>query len=462
MTACACRRFQALALYVLTLVCTEILADEIPITTSSDEARQLYLKARDFNEKLRFENARVLYAQAVEADQSFAIAHLGLAFTATSNKGFFASLDKAVELVEGASEGERHMIQGAKTGIDGFPARQRAHYQALVTSHSDDPRAHNLLGNHYFGQQDYDSAIATYERVVELDPEFSPSYNQMGYAYRFRGDFDSAGKAFEKYIELIPDDPNPYDSYAELLMKKGDFGRSIEIYRQALAIDVNFVPSHIGIATDMNLSGDHEGARQQLDELLKVARNDGERRQALTACAVSYADEGSPEEALKQLDRQLALAEKIDEASAKYEHALELVEKSDLSDEVKANAHRGYLFNSTRVAVAKGDLAAARASAADYREKVESMRNTFQIRLAHQLAGSIALAEGRNATALAELAMANQQNPRIFLLMAQAAQAAGDAERAKKLSSRAAHFNALNSLNYALIRSRSLQMLEAL
>ena len=54
MRACTCRRLQVLTLCALTLVCTNILADEIPITTSSDEARQLYLKARDFNEKLRF------------------------------------------------------------------------------------------------------------------------------------------------------------------------------------------------------------------------------------------------------------------------------------------------------------------------------------------------------------------------------------------------------------------------
>ena len=55
---------------LLALVCSSPLvnaasATKIPITTSSDDARQLYMKGRDLAEKLRATDARRLYEQAI-------------------------------------------------------------------------------------------------------------------------------------------------------------------------------------------------------------------------------------------------------------------------------------------------------------------------------------------------------------------------------------------------------------
>ena len=46
---------------------------KIPITTSSEEARALYLKGRDLAEKLRATDARRFYEQAVAKDKNFAL-----------------------------------------------------------------------------------------------------------------------------------------------------------------------------------------------------------------------------------------------------------------------------------------------------------------------------------------------------------------------------------------------------
>src|SRR6185436_13154997 len=100
--------------------------------------------------------------------------------------------------------------------------------------------------------------------------------------------YPEAEQAFKKYIELIPNDPNPYDSYAELLMKMGRFDESIKQYEKALSIDPNFVASYVGIANDHIFMGHHEEARKALAKLKGVARNDGERRQAVTWMIACY------------------------------------------------------------------------------------------------------------------------------------------------------------------------------
>jgi tetratricopeptide (TPR) repeat protein len=140
-----------------------------------------------------------------------------------------------------------------------------------------------------------------------------------------------------------------------------------------------------------------------------IARNNGERRGSLFAQAVSLADEGLLLEALGPIQQEYELATEIadatagagdltnmgniqlekgntDQATTLFADALDLVLKSDLTDEVKDNARRGFLFNSARIALALGQNAEAKTKAADYLEQAE-------------------------AHALAELAQANQQDP---------------------------------------------------
>ena len=75
--------------------------------------------------------------------------------------------------------------------------------------------------------------------------------------------------------------------------------------------------------------------------------------------------------------------------------------------------------------------------------------------LTHELAGRIALEEKNYDAAIAELARANQQNPDVLYLLGQAYQAKGDAAKAKDNFTKAAKFNSLPQLNYALVRSKA-------
>ena len=234
---------------------------EIPISTSSAEAREAFIEGRDLNERLLRADANEYFDRALELDPEFAWAHLLAGFTGSTNQEFFDSLAKAMAFVDQVSEGERLLILAAQAGVNGEPEAQLGHLTQLVELYPADKRAHNALGGLHFGRQEYQEAIAHYQNALELDPEYSAPYNQMGYAHRFLGDFDAAEAAFRRYIELIPDDPNPYDSYAELLMKTGRFEESIENYRRALEADDNFIASYSGIAHNQAFLGEGDAAR---------------------------------------------------------------------------------------------------------------------------------------------------------------------------------------------------------
>lgn len=455
-------------------------AGKLPITTASEDARKLYLQGRDLLEKLRGTDARQLFEQAVAKDPNFALAHIGLANTSGTTKEFIDATTRAAALAGTVSEGERHLILALEAGLKGDPKGNLTHLTELVRLLPNDERAHTLLGNLYFGRQDYDKAITHYVKATALNAEFSTPYNQMGYAYRFLERFTEAEAAFKKYTEMIPGDPNPYDSYAELLLKMGRFDESIKAYEKALAIDSNFVNSHVGIGSNALAMGKPDQARAAFAKLAKVARTTGERRLARFWTAAAYVHEGATDKAIAELTAGYALAEaehdagtmsgdlvqmgdvlreagRLDDARTKYTKALRVVNESQLPEEVKAATRRNHVFEEARLAVAGKDLATARAKALDYEKLVAPRNAPFEIRQQHELAGLIALLEGRYPAAVKEFDLANQRDPRVIYLAAVAAHGAGDATRGAALARKAAQFNEI-SFNFAYVKTKAAQV----
>jgi tetratricopeptide (TPR) repeat protein len=455
---------------------------KVPITTASDDARALYLKARDLTEKLRITDAYKAYEAAIAKDPSFALAYVGLAGTSPTTKEFFGALDHAVALADKVSPAERLMIRGLQAGATGKPAQVKEAYTKLVQSCPADERALALLGGFYFGQQDWNRAIDAYTKAIAINPGFSSPYNLLGYAYRTVEKYGEAEKTFKKYIELIPDDPNPYDSYGELLMKIGRFDEAIHSYEKALAIDPNFVSAYIGIANNHMFSGHGDQARAALAKLTAVARHSGERRQALAWTAESYIHEAAWDKAIAEIDQMIALADqdhdfgqrandlafkantlleanRPDDAAAAFQAQVEASDRSDTPADVKQATHRNALYSEGRVALARHDLATAKARAAAYAKQVAVKQIPFEIRQQHELAGLTALAEVKPKLAAAELAQANQQDPRVVYHYAVALTGAGDAARGRAMAKKAFEFNGL-SLNYGYVRAKAKELLK--
>jgi tetratricopeptide (TPR) repeat protein len=451
---------------------------KIPVTTSSDEARKEFLAGRDLSEKLRITDSLAHYDKAISLDPNFALAELNRAQASPTAKEFFEHLKKAVALADKASDGERMLIQAAEAGANADPTKQKEILDKLVAAYPNDERAHFTLGGYYFGQQDVVQAISHYKKATELAPDYSTAFNILGYAYRQNEAYSDAENAFKKYIELIPNDPNPYDSYAELLLKMGRFDEAITQYNKALAIEPNFINSHFGIAAALTYKGNASEAQAELQKMTQKARTDGERRTALFGQMAVALDAGKFDQALAEVAKQYAVAEKNNDAAAMngdlqlkgnillemgkyddarkaFEQALRTITDSGLSQAVKDNAARFQHYNLARVAIAKKDLATAKSETETFRKGVEAAKNANQLKQAHELAGRIALEEKNYEVAIAELGQANQQNPDVLYLLGWAYQGKGDATKAKDNYRRAARFNSLPQLNYALVRRKA-------
>jgi len=447
----------------------------IPVTTRSDEARALYLQGRDLIDHLKATDANAKMRAAVEKDPDFALAWLQVSSTSGTPKESFEALKRAVALSGKVSEGERLLILAADAGSRSLTAEQEKLLTTLVHRYPDDARAHSQLGLHYFFRQDWAASVRELSRATELDPAYTIPCNQLGYAYRFQGKLAEAEKTFRRYSELLPSDPNPHDSYAELLMQLGRFDESIAEYRKALDLDPHFASALVGIANDQVLLGKGDEARATLQEALRKARNDGEKRQAWYWTAQTWAHEGRWDQAIDAVEQGKKIAEaagdlvaasrdanlagdlllaagKPDEAAGRYEAAVAAIGKARTSAEVKDAARRNHLFDLARVALAQKDLARARQRSREYSEAVEARNVPAEVKQSHELAGIIAVQAADWTKAVRELALANQRSPRVLYFTGLAWQGKGDAARAKQALKAAADFNQLDP-DYAFVRA---------
>jgi tetratricopeptide (TPR) repeat protein len=456
---------------------------KIPITTSSDEARQNFIKGRDLTEAIQGQESFQYLNKAIEADSTFALAYLIRSAFQPAVKDFLDDLNKAMSYAPNTSQGEQLLISGFAAGVNADPMKQKEDYEKLVSLYPKDERARNLLAGYYFGQFEDQKAIDEYNKAIEINPNYSPTYNSLGYAYRRAGNNAEAEKAFKKYIELLPNDPNPYDSYAELLLKEGKYDDAIANYQKALSHNSGFVSSRVGIAAAYMYQGKYEDSRKELKQLFDSARNDGEKRTALFNMAVTYVDEGKPDLAITELEKEYAIAEKnIDYGnmsadlqaigtvlyeSGKYKEALDKFRKSvqefdktSSSQQLKDNVKLGVLYNEALIAMKMNDLKTAQDKADQFMKGVKAINNSAQIKNAHELMGLMAIEQKKYDDGLTHLKEANQQDPYVLVFSSKAYFLKGDKEKAKELCEKVATFNALPNLNNAYARVYAKSMLK--
>jgi len=451
---------------------------KLPITTRSEQAKQEFLQGRDLSERLLGQESLQHFDKAISLDPEFASAELARANNSPTTKEFFDHLKKALSLADQASDGEKLLILATEAGANADSVKMKDYSEKLVAAYPNDERAQFNLANYYFGQQELDQAVEHYKKATEIAPSYSPAYNVLGYAYRQQGDYSSAEQAFRKYIDLIPNDPNPYDSYAELLLKMGRFEDSQAQYRKALSIDPHFVPSHFGLSAALLYAGKVADAQAELQKMADQARNDGELRTAYFGMAVVASDSGNFDKALQVMDKEYAVAEKIndvvsmaadlqakgrilaeipryDEAQRQFDRSFQLIASSNQSQEIKANAKLLHHFNLAQIAIGKKDYAAAKTHYEEFRQGAQATKNSAQIKQSHELAGRIAFGEKDYDKAIAELEQANLQDPHNLYRLSQAYQAKGDGAKAQNYLIKAADFNSLPQLNYAFIRVKA-------
>ncbi|WP_427160275.1 tetratricopeptide repeat protein [Aliinostoc sp. HNIBRCY26] len=121
-----------------------------------------------------------------------------------------------------------------------------------------------------------DSAIAFYNKAIELEPNNFAHYVNRGMFFAENGDPKRAFDDYNKAIKLNPKNPITYDNRGFLKSQMGDNKGAISDYSQAIAVDPNFIASYISRYKLYVSMGDKKKAIGDLHKIADIYKSNGQ------------------------------------------------------------------------------------------------------------------------------------------------------------------------------------------
>ncbi|UCH10338.1 MAG: tetratricopeptide repeat protein, partial [Fidelibacterota bacterium] len=431
---------------------------EIPITTKSDKARQIYLDARDAFENVRANEARLLCSKAARLDPKFALAYLCLARATDDINERNRSLVKAIALVDKVSYGERLIIEAFHANlVENDRVTWARKIRQLARRFPEDKQANNELGNVYrYYYDDHAKAIRYYNKAIAIDSAYAPPYNNLGYAYRADGQYDLAERAFRDYIRLIPDQPNPYDSMGDLLTKMGHFEEANEYYRQAIDRNPTFSFSQRKIGFNLGYLGRYQEGQAAILDAVDMTVTPPTKVVEMIFLGFYYVERGLIDEALAQFDvciqtatekelpqfqigfhlnkgdiyRQTNQYDLAEQSYAAGREVLGAVELPNLESQI---FERIITWREAYLAALRDNFDSAFEIAGQLEARIKAERTPDDMRnIIYPLLGMINLEQENYEEAIKHFRKSNPENPFILYYFALALDSAGHAERAQE------------------------------
>ena len=285
---------------------------QVPITTTSEEAKSHYLKARFFQNMRQLDSAENELSAALKKDSTFAMAYMMKGMIAEDFRDRRHYIAQAMKYVPNATKGEQLWIKArnAYYGTQEGDTTEFEYFRQLVNLYPEDYFANYLFGfvNHHHGTSEIDTAIRYLNKAISIKEDFTLAIEDLAYAYMEKGNFIDAEKYASANIALLPGLAEPLNTHAEILMRMGKHRESIEVYRKVLDLNPSSAWSIIGIAANLNYQSKHREAREELNRLDDFENiSDYHFRHKWRARVVSFLDEGKVDSALNVLERQKQL-----------------------------------------------------------------------------------------------------------------------------------------------------------
>jgi tetratricopeptide (TPR) repeat protein len=204
-------------------------AQVLPISTTSEEAREHFERGRAAAFHWDSEQTHEHLNAAIAADPGLVLAYLHLAGTSrrAEREPYF---DLAEAYRDRASESEQRMIDAFRAFLleDDVP-RAIEIFEDLAARYPDDPTLPGYLGMRDFNVGQYDAAAEHFEQALARSSDFVQAHNLLGHIAFWKGEHSAAEKAFQRYRSLVPDQAQPYLSLGLLY-------RATERYDEAAAM----------------------------------------------------------------------------------------------------------------------------------------------------------------------------------------------------------------------------------
>ncbi len=454
----------------------------LPVTTTSDEAREQFMSGVYALDMGRFIDARGYFEKAVQKDPGFALAYLNLANSTNSLEKFTMNLKKAEEAASGASREEQLLIEITRKGFDNDIEAQLTTAKELLKAAPESPRACLALAGVQSGMNQHADARQSMAQAIELAPGMAAAHMQAGNSYLFSEprDLDKAEQHMHKAAELAPNEPNPYDLLGDVYRAQGQLEKARDAYTEASKYSGDDGLPFQQRGHVNSFLGDYEAARADYDKAIAMARANQAASFGVYRAYV-HVHAGDASAAMAELKE---LAAKIDEMDipaptgvkifalgsatnialhhgmtdeaetliADWSALMRVQSEKVGTDEFHRGQEAGIAYIEGMLAVKKGEFDMAMGKADEITRLVEPDANPRKMEPVHEMKGAIALEQGHYGDAAEHFRQGNHEN-NIYIKyhLAKALEGAGQTDQAMKLYDDVATWN-FNGIGAALTR----------
>jgi len=211
---------------------------KMPITTKSEAALKLFNEALRAFQDVNLKECNILLLKAKKEDPGFFMADVYLALSCFSKNdmaGFKEFGTAAVNNKSKINDGEKLYKEMINKLMQDKKADLRETTGKLVALYPRDQQAYYSLALAQMDNNDYQNALNTVSKAMEIADYKPVIYNLYGYVYMGLKRMEDAKKAFDKYIELAPQVANAYDSMGDYYFQMKDYKKAAEYFSKSAA-----------------------------------------------------------------------------------------------------------------------------------------------------------------------------------------------------------------------------------
>jgi tetratricopeptide (TPR) repeat protein len=131
-------------------------------------------------------------------------------------------------------------------------------------------RAWLILGSAHAAQQQYDSAVAAFQKQLEIDPYDEFANNGIGGVYLQQQKYEDAAAAFRKQLEIKPLDPTAQASLGYALHRLGKYEEAVHELEKAAVLDSKSADLRVNLGRAYLKLGKPEDALTAFDKAVEL------------------------------------------------------------------------------------------------------------------------------------------------------------------------------------------------
>lgn len=298
-------------------------ADETPalgkVTTNSVEAFRLYTRGLERCWLTNFDEGLDDLERAVEIDDQFALAYLQIGnakFVRNDTSGAGIAFKKALDYIDRAAYREQMLIKGVNAY---YKAYDNGDYNPALTifeqmeaNYPRDKEVYLWKGLCLWRNGEYKKAIASYKRILELDPDFNVMYVSLAQAYADDEDYIAASAMMRKSIALHSGQPDGRNLLGNIYVRMGKYDDALKEYEAMIQIKREYrgYRAYLDLGQVYLLKGDIEKGKEILNQYIELSNDIAGTAWAHLALYRTAISLGKSKEAEKHLERALEAAQK--------------------------------------------------------------------------------------------------------------------------------------------------------